>query len=129
MGLGSGTCASQHGYSRIAYAWGSNGLLTATERGVLQDVWDARVVWGVGLEADREDIVAVVAGDVQVFGARLVVPQVQCRQLELGNMLGAQESEAMELLARLGKLREVGRSPRSPLGRAAEHFGYGEERW
>lgn len=89
-------------------------------------MWDARVVWGVGLEADREDIVAVVASDVQVFGARLVVPQVQCRQLELGNVLGAQQSEAMELLAGLGILREVGRRPRSPLGRTAQHCGYGD---
>ena len=92
---------------------------------MLQDVWDARVVWGVGLEADREDIVGVVARNVQVFGTRLVVPQVQCRQLELGNVLGAEEGEAMQLLAGLGELREIGRSSRRPFGRAAEHLDGG----
>lgn len=92
---------------------------------MLQDVWDARVVWGVGLEPDREDIVGVVARNVQVFGTRLVVPQVQCRQLELGNVLGAEEGEAMQLLAGLGELREIGRSSRRPFGRAAEHLDGG----
>ena len=48
-------------------------LLAATERGMFQDVWDTGVVWGIGLETDREDIVAVIAGNVQVFSARLVV--------------------------------------------------------
>jgi len=45
----------------------------AAEGGVLEDMRDSRVIRGVGLEADREDIVAVVAGDVQVLGARFVV--------------------------------------------------------
>lgn len=89
---------------------------------MLEDVGDARVVWGIGLEADGEDIVAVVARNVQVFGARLVVPQVQCRQLELWDVLRPEESEAVKLLAGLGVLREIGHGSRSALGGAAEHL-------
>ena len=99
-------------------------LLAAAQRGVLKDMGHAGVVWRVGLEADGEDIVAVVAGDVQVLGAGLVVLQMQRRQLELRHMLGAQQGEAAELLAGLGILRELRHGPASPLGRIAKHpFG------
>jgi len=81
------------------------------------------VVWGVCLEANREDIVAVVARDVEVFGARLVVAEVQGGQLELRNMLRPQESEAMKLLAGFGVLREIGHSFGGPFGGAPEHLG------
>jgi hypothetical protein len=88
---------------------------------MLQDMRDTRIIRWVGLEPDREDIVAILASDVQVFGARLVMAQVQRRQLELGDMLRPQKREAMELLANFRVLREVGRSSRSSLGRTAEH--------
>ena len=90
---------------------------------MLQDVWDARIIWGVSLEPNREDIVAVVASDVEVFGTRLVVPQVQRRQLKLGDMLRSEKRETMEFLAGLRKLGEVGRSSsRSACSRTAKHL-------
>ena len=62
-------------------------LLTATQSGVLQDMRDTGVVWGVRLEADREDIVAVVTGNVQMLCSGLVVLQVQSSQFQLWDML------------------------------------------
>lgn len=50
---------------------------------------DVRNTSGVGricLEADAEDIVGVVSCYVQIVGARLVVLEVQRRQLQLGDM-------------------------------------------
>lgn len=74
---------------------------------MLQDVWHTSRIWRIGLEANGEDIVGVVAGDVQIIGAGLVVLQKQSRQLELGHLLDALQGEAMELLARLRKVRDV----------------------
>jgi hypothetical protein len=48
-----------------------------------------------------------VAGNVQVLGARLVVLQVQGRQLQLRHLLDALEGEAMQLLAGLREVGEV----------------------
>ena len=98
-----------------------NSLLAAAQRGVLQDMGHTGVVWWVCLEADGEDIVAIVAGDVQVLGAGLVMLQMQRRQLELGDMLGPQQGEAVELVAGLGILRELGHSSASALGSIAKH--------
>jgi hypothetical protein len=62
-----------------------------------------------------------------MFGARPVMAQVQGGQFELGDMLRPQEREAMELLADLGILREVGDSFRRPSDGAAKHCaGRGE---
>jgi len=83
-------------------------LFAATQGGMLEDVWHPRGVGRVGLEADGEDIVGVVPGNVNVFGARLVVLQLEGRQLQLGHLLYAAEGEAMELLAHSGEGRGVG---------------------
>lgn len=82
-------------------------LLTATQSGVLQDMWHAGVIRRVGLEADGEDIIAVITGNVKMFGTSLVVLQVQGRQLKLGHMLGAQQGEAVKLLACSGIVRKL----------------------
>jgi len=54
---------------------------------MLQDVRDSRIVWGIRLEPDREDIVLVLASNVQIVGAGLVVLEVESRQLEFRDML------------------------------------------
>jgi hypothetical protein len=74
---------------------------------VLQNVGHSGCIWRIRLEADGEDIVCVVAGDVQIFGASLVVLKVERRQLQLRYLLDALESEAMELLARLRKIGDI----------------------
>lgn len=61
-----------------------------------------RVVWGIRLEADGEDIVLVVPGNVEVLCARLIMMQMKRRQLKLWHVLGALQRETMEPLARLG---------------------------
>ena len=94
---------------------------------MFEDVRDARVVGGIGLESDRKDIVAVVAGDVEMFGASLVVLQVQCRQLEFGDMLRSYECKAVKLVTRFWKLRKVCHGfPSSAFGSVAQHLGYAE---
>lgn len=66
---------------------------------MLQDMWHTGVIWRVGLEADGEDIVAVISGNVKMFGTSLIVLQVQGRQLELRHVLRAKQREAMKLFA------------------------------
>lgn len=77
---------------------------------MLQDMGHTGIVGRVCLETDREDIVAIVSGDVQMLGAGLVVLQVQRRQLELRDMLRPQQRKAVELLAGLWELGELGDS-------------------
>lgn len=74
---------------------------------MLEDVRHTSRIGRVRLEADGEDIVGVVAGDMQVLGAGLVVLQVEGCQLQLRHLLDPLEGEAMELLAGLGKVGEV----------------------
>lgn len=74
---------------------------------MFEDVWDAGGVWRVGLEADREDIVLVFSGYVKIVGARLVVLEEQCGELELRHVLGSLKGEAMEFCARLREASEV----------------------
>lgn len=40
---------------------------------MFQDMRHASAVWGIGFEADGEDIVLVISGHVEVVCARLVV--------------------------------------------------------
>lgn len=51
--------------------------LTPAERGVLKYVRNASVIWGVSLEADGEDIVLVVSGDVQIFRSSLYMLELE----------------------------------------------------
>jgi len=90
---------------------------------VLEDVRHAGSIGRVRLEADGEDIVAVVACDVQVVGARLVVLQMQGGQLELGHVLGADKREAVQLVAGLRILRQLGDGLASRVGCVAKHGG------
>jgi hypothetical protein len=63
-------------------------LLAATKRRVFKNMRDARVVGWVGLEPNGKDIVAVIAGNMEMFGARFLVLKVQSCQFQLWNMLG-----------------------------------------
>jgi hypothetical protein len=74
---------------------------------MLQNVWHSGGIWWICLEANGKDIVRIVARNVQVLGAGLVMLQVKSRQLKLRHLLDALESEAMELLSGLGKVGDV----------------------
>jgi len=63
-------------------------LLRSTKRYVLEDMWHARRVRRIRLEANTEDVVLVVSRHMQIIGAGLVVAEVQRREFEGGNMLG-----------------------------------------
>lgn len=58
------------------YAW-ANILLTSAERGVLKDVGNTRVIWGVSLECNGEDIVLVVSSNVQIFCSGLLMLKLE----------------------------------------------------
>jgi len=74
---------------------------------MLEDVWDTGGVWRVGFETDAEDIVRIISRDVQIVGARLVMLEVQRRQLQLGHVLGALKGEAMQTSSGLRQAGEV----------------------
>lgn len=102
-------------------------LLATTERGVLQDVRDACVIRGIGLETDGEDVVAIISGNVEMFSAGFVMLQVQSRQLQFRDMLRSQQREAVKLLTRLRELRELSdSSSRRAFGCIAKHDGHAE---
>lgn len=90
---------------------------------MLQDVGDAGVIGRVRLEADGEDIVGVVARNMQIVGAGLVVLQLQCRQFQLRNVLCSDECESMELGARLRIQGEIRHGLASRVGSVAQHDG------
>lgn len=74
---------------------------------MLENVWHTSVIRRIRFEADAEDIVAVVASDVKMLGAGLVMLQVQGCQLKLWDMLGPEQSEAVKLLAGLWILGDL----------------------
>jgi len=89
---------------------------------MLEDMRHPRMVRWVCLEADREDIVLVFPGNMQIVGARLVVLQVQSCQLEFWDMLRTEESEAVDLLSGLRVLSKLCHGfPDDSLGCVAQH--------
>lgn len=90
---------------------------------MLQDVGDAGVIGRIRLEADGEDIVGVITRDMQVVGAGLVMLQLQCRQLQLRDVLCSDESESMELRARFRIQGEIRHGLTSRVGSVAQHDG------
>lgn len=62
---------------------------------MFQDVRHSRIIWGIRLEPDGEDIVLILPGNVEIISASLVVLEVQGRQLEFRDMLRTDQSEAM----------------------------------
>ena len=75
---------------------------------MLENVWNASVVRRIGLEADAKDIIGVVASDMQVIGASLIMLEMQGRQFKLRDMLSSFDREAMELLAGFREAGEIG---------------------
>lgn len=74
---------------------------------MLEDMWDSRGIWWIGLEANREDIVRVISGNVQILCARLIVVKLQSRQLKLWKVLGPLQRKSVKLFAWLGILAEL----------------------
>lgn len=74
---------------------------------MLKNMRDTSVVGRIRLEADGEDIVAVIASNMEVVGAGLVVLQMDGRKLQLRYMLGSHKSKAVKLFARFGELRQL----------------------
>lgn len=68
---------------------------------------DTGIVRRIRLEADGEDIVGVIAGNVQIVGAGFVVLQLQCSEFQLWNVLCSDDSKAVEFGARLWIQREI----------------------
>ena len=73
---------------------------------MLKNVWNTSVIRRIGLEADAKDIIGVVASDMQVIGASLIMLEMQGRQFKLRDMLSSFDREAMELVA---GFREAGK--------------------
>lgn len=68
---------------------------------MLEDMWDPSVIWWIGLEADREDVVLVVTSNVKMLSASLVMLQAESCELQFWNMLDLLQGEAMKLVAEL----------------------------
>jgi hypothetical protein len=96
-------------------------LLTPTKSRMLQDMGHAGIVRRVRLEADGKDIVAVVARNVQVVRASLVMLQMQGRQFQLRHMFRPNESEAVELVTWFGILRQLSHGFSSRVSGVAQH--------
>ena len=94
-----------------------------TQCGMLQDVWHSGGIWRIGLEADGEDIVRILAGNVQVLGARLVVLEMQCSQLKLRHLLHVLEGESVQLLADARKVGDIGHSGIATSGEGGQPVG------
>jgi hypothetical protein len=90
---------------------------------MLEDMGNSSIVRWIRFEADREYIVLVFAGNMQIVCAGLVMLEMQGRQLEFRDMLRTEESEAMELVPRLGILAKLSNSlSNSSLGHISQHF-------
>jgi hypothetical protein len=80
---------------------------------MFEDVRHPSVIGRIRLEPDGEDIVRVISGDVEVVRPGLVVFELEGCQLQLGDLLHALESEAMDLLSDFRIAREIGDSSKS----------------
>lgn len=58
-------------------------------------MWYTRVIGRICLEANGEDIIAIVTGNMEMFGASLVVLEVQGCQFKLWDVLATEQSEAV----------------------------------
>ena len=63
---------------------------------MFKDMRHPRGIRRVRLEADGEDVVRVIAGDVQVISAGLVVLEVEGGELEFGHMFRSLQRETVE---------------------------------
>ena len=77
---------------------------------MFQDMRRSGIVVGIGLEPDGEDIVLVISCYVNVVCPRLIVLQLDGSKLQFGNALGSLHREAVEFVAGLRKLFQIGDS-------------------
>ncbi len=75
---------------------------------MLQDMRYSSIIGRIGLEAYRENIVLVFPGDMEVLGPGFVMSKAVCSELELGHLLGALDSESMQLRAWLEVMLKTG---------------------
>ena len=75
---------------------------------MLKYVGNTSVIWGVGLEANGEDIVLVVPGNVQIFRSSLLMLELEGCELQFRYVLLALEHEPMQVLSELWRLVETG---------------------
>ena len=66
---------------------------------MFKDMRNPGIVWRVSLESNGEDIILVIACDVQVLCSCFIMLKVQRSQLQLRNVLSTFERKAMQLLA------------------------------
>lgn len=85
-------------------------LFTATQRGVLKDMRNTSGIRRIRLEADTEDIVLIISGDMKIVCIRFIVGQLHCCQVQLRNMLLFTDGEAVKLFPDAGEILQVGDS-------------------
>lgn len=66
------------------------------------------IIRRICLEADGEDVVRVISGHVQILRSCFIMLEMEGCKLELWHVLGALESEAMKLFARIRINIQVG---------------------
>lgn len=81
---------------------------------MFQYVRDARFIWRVGFESDRENIVLVISGQVQVLSTSLIMLKIQGRELQPWNMLHTLVGKPMEICTGLRQCSRTSDSGISP---------------
>lgn len=76
-----------------------NALFRPTESRVLKNMRHPSVIVGIRLEPRGKHVIPVFPRNVDVLGARLVVGEMNRRQLQFGHGLCALDGEAVELVA------------------------------
>ena len=83
-------------------------LLTPAERSMLKYVRNTCVIWRISLEPNREDIVLVVSGDVEIFCSSFLMFELKRCELQFRYMLLALERKPMQMFSKLWRLLESG---------------------
>ena len=96
-------------------------FLRAVERGVLEDVRQARVVDRAREEGQVEHAVGVVVGDVHQLRAGALVLEVHDLRADEREIAQLFDDKALDLVADLGQLRAGGAARRAAGGRREEH--------
>ena len=62
---------------------------------MLQDVRNTRLVWRIGLESNREDVVPIIASKVKIFSTCSIMLKLESCKLQFWNVLQAFEGESV----------------------------------
>ena len=71
---------------------------TSAKAGVLQDMGHTGGIRRIGFEANGEDIVFIITGDMKVLCPSLFMLEVECCKLQLGHLLGSFECKAVDVV-------------------------------